>query len=844
MPTDARSRWFSLLLVLALVPHTAGASPFDRMQVQGVLTTSSGVPADGTYTVVLGIYAAETGGSPLYAQSLSSVVVTGGLFDAVLGPLPPSLGDQAALWLEARVGAEPPLPRRPILAVPLAGTAARALAADVAKDLACSGCVSSAEVSFPYAASASAGGAALDLACSGCVSSAEVSFPFALGDAKAGAALDLSCSGCVGTGHIADGTIAAADVGFTYAGSLSKGGPASDVACSGCVASSDLAANLALVGDLSVTGAVAACTAGAAGCGVTFGAGGAGGAVRVPGDGTLHLRTGGSVRVRTTDNGAWAPLEAGGLFAHGALAAEGATTLATPVTVSGPGALTVTAADGAVRLVVDAAGKVGIGTGSPKQRLDVAGALHLNANPAYGLRLEPSDGEPVACGDATAGYVYFDTTSHAGWICDGAVWKPLTGGSSPGSGDEGDGSDAAHAATNCTTLKQAWPAKPTGTYWVDPNGGGTGDAFPVLCEMAKEGGGWTLLTNHQATAGYFGDLSTALAYNTGNPTAPLYSILGKVDQFKGANGYELLYWNRQHDVFVVNRQASSPLDSFLAGGCAQQNVIVSSNYTPGLFCGYTPGPVGWTAINGYGPNWTHAVGQFKVYSSWPLVCTHDTGYQCNHYQLWVRGLPSQPSSGPGSSQAQAVADCQALKTVSPTAPSGVYWIDPTGGDTGDAFQARCEMEFQGGGWTLLTNHFAPAGYFGNLTNALSYGTGNPTGALYSILGKIGQFKKGGKYELLYWNRQFDTWIINTQTADPLDQSKAGGCATGSVVINSNYTPDLFCGYTPGPGGWTAINGYGPNWTHAVGQFQTYSSWPLVCTHNSGYQCNHYQFYVR
>ena len=54
--------------------------------------------------------------------------------------------------------------------------------------------------------------------------------------------------------------------------------------------------------------------------------------------------------------------------------------------------------------------------------------------------------------------------------------------------------------------------------------------------------------------------------------------------------------------------------------------VVTSNYDVGssqkLFCGWTPGPSGWAAINGYGPNWTHAIGQFKVYSDWPLVCTY------------------------------------------------------------------------------------------------------------------------------------------------------------------------------------------------------------------------------
>lgn len=829
----------SSVAALVLAAGTAMALPFDQMQVQGHLATSSGVPASGTFPVTLRIFSQATGGAPLYAHPTLTLPVTAGLFDAVIGPLPSTLADQPELWLEAQVAGETPLPRRPIHAVPFAGTAERSLTAALAQDLACSGCVSASEVSFGYAAAAIPGGAALDLACSGCVSSGEVSFPFALSDTKGGDAIGLSCSGCIGTAHVADGSLSASDVGFAYAGSASKGGPASDVACTGCIGSLDLAANLALGGDVTVSGALTACTAGAGGCGVAVGLAGA---LRAPGDGSLHLQTDGTVRVRSALNAAWRPLESGDLASHGTLSVDGATSLATPVTVTGAGAVTVKSADGAVRMVIDATGKVGVGTGSPKQRLDVAGALHLNANPVYGLKLEPAASEPVTCNQANEGYIYYHTGDKEARLCDGAAWKPFGGGA--GGSGSGDGSSPTSAAVNCTALKQSHPTLPSGTYWIDPNGGGTGDAFTVFCDMVKEGGGWTLLTNHLATAGYFGNKATALAYNTGNPTAPLYSILGMVEQFKGTTGYEFLYWNRQHDTYVINRQTSSPHDTFLAGSCAQQNVIVSSNYTVGLFCGYTPGPNGWTAINGYGPNWTHAVGQLQVYSNWPLVCTHNTGYPCNHYQFYVRGLPPAPPSGPGSTKEDAVKDCQALKSLVPTAESGTWWVDPNGGSTSDAYQVWCEMSHQGGGWTLLTNHFAPAGFFGSLSNALLYQEGSPTAPLYSILGKIASFQKNGKWELLYWNRQHDRWVISTQTWSPLDASKAGGCPAGNSVINANFSPNLFCGYTPGPNGWAAINGYGPNWTYAVGQLVVYSDWPLVCTHNDGYTCNHVQFYVR
>jgi hypothetical protein len=123
----------SLLLTSLLPTSPTFAQVPHLLRYQGQAVDSQGIPLDGSYTLILRLYDASTGGNKVWEDTQSNVLITNGYFSVLLGqgPANPLNVDWSQpCWLGVEVDLDPLvneelIPRQQVTSVPLALMAER-----------------------------------------------------------------------------------------------------------------------------------------------------------------------------------------------------------------------------------------------------------------------------------------------------------------------------------------------------------------------------------------------------------------------------------------------------------------------------------------------------------------------------------------------------------------------------------------------------------------------------------------------------------------------------------------------------------------------------------------------
>jgi LruC domain-containing protein len=296
----------------------------------------------------------------------------------------------------------------------------------------------------------------------------------------------------------------------------------------------------------------------------------------------------------------------------------------------------------------------------------------------------------------------------------------------------------------CVALREAGVAL-SGLYWLDPNGGAATDAFQAWCDMDTDGGGWTLAgvvrTSNTfdggAPAWHVPGTFAALTPDQGEGLSPAWDTLvaGQVSFHTHQEGPG--YW----------ASFALPAPSTMLGlvGTARLDEVPSGSYRAELI----PRGAGSAAHTCWSQPWRVMWRDYYSADNYPDSSVFApsgaaTGRPCGgntHYAtgLGVRTDTNNGFSGYGGAlegygsengygnraltngyvgiyvRERAPVTVALARTLpgscsEVSGPSGVYTLDPSGGDLTDAFDVWCDMDTAGGGWTLAAVLKDPAAW--------------------------------------------------------------------------------------------------------------------------------------
>lgn len=167
----------------------------------------------------------------------------------------------------------------------------------------------------------------------------------------------------------------------------------------------------------------------------------------------------------------------------------------------------------------------------------------------------------------------------------------------------------------------------------------------VYCDQVSDGGGWTLVFNHNISNGVvFIDKNEVLNSSQNSPSLSTnkYSILNNLEEFRRNSKIEFKIAWAGYSKRNIWRQSTNPTINQNGGVSGYEAISINSsaNYWGGLEYGYNQNSQN-TLIDGSvnDPSWYYSVGSFNVWLNQGIPSSDDmagSGIGVPNVNLWVR----------------------------------------------------------------------------------------------------------------------------------------------------------------------------------------------------------------